>query len=249
MNSVTHTLPTTQALSIGDRLSDFFDNGLQVGSVRVMPMDALIGGFYIGYVAYNIKKFVDSFCDNHTNVTSAIREVKSLRDRLVERLIYTVQAVSSSMLFVDWGIDKGWFSVTCVARSVFKATAHSMSVVFWGYKSLLNIKNLVALPSLIEKAEKARMYSRADLEPEIYKEWTSLFSNFAFVLASSLQVMSLATGAVVPLATISLLVTSSVVLMIAGFAIDLLFDSSSKVDAVRLTFANVQSHSGYTMLK
>lgn len=245
ISNIQHASPA----SLLERAGHFWSEGALIGRVRVMPMDLLVGGFHICYVAFNIKKFVDSFYDDDSVVTTTLREVKSLRDRVIERFIYTVQAVSSSMLFMDWGIDKGWFSVKIVARTAFKTVAHSMSVLFWGYKCFGNIRNLVKMPTLIDRAEKAHLYTRAELEPEIYKEWITLFSNFAFVLSSAIQVGCMVMGVAVPLSTVGLLVSVSIGLMVAGFAVDLLSDSSNKMEATKLTFAGASNGKGYTLLK
>ncbi len=251
MNSIINTSSISRfpspPSSLGGKLSFYYENGIKIGSVRVLPMDALIGGVYILYVAYYIKKFIESFFDSDSVVTSTVRQVKTFRDRVVQKIIYTVQAISSSMLFVDWGIDKGWFMVKCLARTVFKGVAHSMSVLFWGYNCFNNIQNLIALPGLIDKAVSAHLYERVELEPQIYKEWISLFSNFAFVISSGMQVLSLATGIVVAAGSIEFLVTASMALMAAGIVIDILFDSHDKVEATKLMFSTKEA--GYTLLK
>ena len=239
--------PTPSA--IVDHANRFLRKGATLGNVHLMPVDLLVGGFYICYVAHNIKKFIDSFFDNQTLVTTVVREVKSLRKRIFERIIYAVQAVSSSMLFVDWGIDKKWFTVDCMTRSAFKATAHSMSILFWSYKCASNIQNLITIPELIDLAEKSHLYKRVELQPEVYKEWINFFSNFSFVLASAIQVGCMLTATTVPLASVSLLVSLSMGLMAAGLIVDLCSDSSKKIEAVRLTFSHVQTNKGYTLLK
>ena len=224
-----------------------FADGFLVGRVRILPFDAFIGGFYILYVVHYIKKFIDSFSDDNSTVSQAVHRVQTLRDRVIERVIYTVQAVSSTMLFFDWGLDKGWFVLKCVARTSIKAVANSMSVIFWSYKCVENIQNLVALPSLIEEASNAKLYEKVELEPEIYKEWISLFANFAFVLASGMQVLALATGVAVAAVNIEFLVTASLGFMVAGWIAELFFNSSEKVTAARLMFS--EQNSSFTHLK
>ncbi len=225
----------------------FFDEGIKIGDVRVLPMDALIGGLYIVYVGYYIKKFIDSFRDDQTTVTTTVHRMPTLRERVIQRIIYTAQALSASMLFFDWGINKGWFTLECVARTTLKVIAHSTSVLFWGYKCIESIYHLIELPKLIEKSSKYHVYEKADLEPEIVAEWITLFSNFAFVLASGLQVLSVITGVVIAAGSIEFLVMSSMALMVARIVFDILFGSHEKVVAARLMFEDKPP--GYTQLR
>ncbi len=227
--------------------SSSFEEGIKIGGVQALPMDALIGGLYVIYVGYYIKKFIDSFRDNQSQVTTTVYRMPTLRERVVQRIIYTAQAISASMLFVDWGLNKGWFVLESTAKTILKVVAHSMSLIFWGYKCIESIYHLIELPRLIEKCDRHHLYQKKELQPEIYAEWISLFSNFAFVLASGLQVMAVITGTVIAASTIEFLVMASMALMVAGIVVDILFNSHEKIVAARLLFADTAP--GYTQLK
>src|SRR3990167_7601447 len=81
---------------------------------QVLPTDAVVGGLYIVYVGYYIKMFIDSFRDDQSQVTASVHHTPTLRERVIQRIIYTAQAISASMLFVDWGINKGWFVLQAI---------------------------------------------------------------------------------------------------------------------------------------
>ena len=228
------------------RVDSFFDKEFSLFGKQIYPLDALMGGLYIAYVAYYIKKFIDSFRDIPQNVKTTLREVQNFRDRVVQRIVYTAQAVGASMLFIDWGVEKGWFVIECASRAIFKVVANSVSILFWSYKCFQNIQNLCELPNLIERAQKAHVFTKAELEPEIYLEWINLFANFAFVVAGGLQILTIVTGVAVAAGSIQFLIAASMAAMVVGLVFDVVFGSHKKVEVANLLFSSGRK---YTMLK
>lgn len=214
------------------------------GRVIAHIEDALVGGFLLGFAIYYIKSFFDlAQKDGDAPINGrTIVAVKSARERFYAKFIYAMQAVSSSMMFVDWGIDQGWFCSKKAVRLGLKTFSHVISVVFWSYQCWQNLCRIHELPGIIDRAIELGLWKRHELMPELYREYLELFSNFAFVLASGLQLASLFTGIVVASSQIGALVSLSFTLMIASFVVSLFFGADIYVNQARLALAGKQSY-------